>query len=102
MLIEYVVFGALVAMVVVATFVGMRRRRADVVSAEPTATFAYIGYGSSGAEGTHHSAHPHVDGSAHGGGGIDGGGGSHGGGGFDGGGGSHGGGGFDGGGGHND
>jgi hypothetical protein len=102
MLIEYVVFGALIVMVLVATLVGMRRRRADLTSADPAATFPYIGDGSAGAEVTHHPGHAELDGSPHGGGGFDGGGGSHGGGGFDGAGGSHEGGGFDGGGGHND
>lgn len=92
MLIEYAIFGALVGLAVAATVVGLRRRRADVLSGDPAETFPYIG-GSSGTEGTHHTGHTGVDGSIDGGGGsqagFDGGGVSHGGGGFDGGGGQH-------------
>jgi hypothetical protein len=89
MLIEYVAFGALVVAALVATFVGLRRRRADRLTADPTATFPYIGSGTSGF-GTHHSGHSglgsnggggsfggagDVGGGSGGGGGVDGGGG---------------------------
>lgn len=43
MLIEYVASGALVVAALVATFVGLRRRRADRLTADPAATFPYIG-----------------------------------------------------------
>lgn len=92
MLIEYVASGALVVAALVATFVGLRRRRADRLTADPAATFPYIGSGSVGFEGTHHSGHSGLGSGIGGGGGSfggagDGGGGSGGGGGFDGGGG---------------
>jgi hypothetical protein len=92
MLIEYVVFAALVFAALAATFVGMRRRRRDMLSGDHSVTFPLAADGSSSTEGAHHSVHS--------GGDFDGGGGSHGGG-FDGSGGSHGGS-FDGGGGHGD
>jgi hypothetical protein len=64
MLIEYVVFGALVVMVLVATFVGVRRRHADRLSGEPVGNFPYIGNVSASTEGTHHVGHTGLDGRA--------------------------------------
>lgn len=99
MLIEYVAFGALVVILLMATFVGVRRRRTDMLSGDPTGSFPYGDGGAAGTDGAHHAAHSdfsgsssHGDGGSHGG--FDGGGGSHGGsfdggGGFDGSGGHH-------------
>lgn len=95
MLIEYIVFAALVIVALAATFVGIGRRRTEMLSGNVATTTPYIDSGSASADGTHQPGHSELSGS------IDEGGGAHFGG-FDGGGGSHGGGGFDGGGGHND
>jgi hypothetical protein len=83
MLVEYVAFGTLVIVALVATFIGWRRRRAEAV-VDPSATIPFLGDG--GASAGHSSTHSHDSGGFHHGGGSDGGGF------FDGSGGSHGGG----------
>lgn len=95
MLIEYLVFGMLVVMALVATFVGLRRRRLDMPADDPSAAFPYTGEGTAGIEGGHHTGHVslHSDGADGSGGahcvGSEGGAGSHDGGNFEGGGGHH-------------
>jgi hypothetical protein len=83
MLVEYIVFGALVLAALLATFVGVRRRRAETVL-DPSINLPFLSEGTSstsdGATHPHHSGGFHDGGGSHAGGSFDGSGGSHGGG----------------------